>query len=504
LGLHLLRRPEGRLGMIVSNALETVLYAGVLRRHLAATATVREVHFFEPRVKLFDDAVVRNTILVAEAAPAAAGSGTLREWHSGAPPLAVRRQRLPQTVYGAEVFRPALPTLRVPLDVPSHALKHICYISVGMVLNADERLAKGQFKLDDLLADRPDATHPRPYVGSEDLRLLNATIEDFPFAAMRIRYLEYDTARVPALIRRRTFSELYDRDKLMAGEFGSVVHDDSSLDPLGFLTCNHSIFLFLPWHSLAGVRNRALQDREREIGRLRADMELLSRLYPISFLAGLLNSTAWARLMDGCAATSIAGRAQPNDYADQPIPVPDPTLAAAVGKAATAARVEGRALATLLAAGWQRHAQGWRSPPAIAASIQQAAFGIARARWGLTIERPTVRCGTLRREGEAFLSGQRVAARLPPGADAAAADFLLRVLNAQGALTLQVVGAGVLPIPLRPKDAAAAERALLAAERAALAREQVILDYRAEIDALISPLFEPVPHPPIELVTSLA
>ena len=501
LGLHLLRRPEGRLGMIVSNALETVLYAGALRRRLATAATVREVHFFEPRVKLFDDAAVRNTILVAEAAPPDENSDTLREWHGDAPPSAVRRQRLSQAKYNADVFRPALPSLRVPADVPSHAVKHICYVSVGMVLNAHERLARGQFKLDDLLADRPDTTHPRPYVGSEDLRLLNSTIEDFPFAAMRVRYLEYGTARVPALIRRPTFPELYDRDKLMVGEFGSVIHDNGFLDPLGFLTCNHSVFLFLPWHSLVGVRNRALQDREGEIGRLRSDMESSSRLYPLPFLSGLFNSSAWAKLMEGRAATSIMGRAQPNDYADQHVPVPDPAVASAVGKAATAAREEGRALAALLAAGWQRHAQGWRSPPTVAEDVQQAAFGIARTRWGLTIERPTVRCGTLRRQGDAFLSGQRVAARLPSGTDNAAAEFLLRVLNAQGALTLQVVEASTLPIPLRPQEAAAAEHALQAAERAALAREQAIFSYRTEIDSLVDPLFEHMPHPLIELLT---
>jgi type I restriction enzyme M protein len=73
LGLHLLRRPEGKLGMIVSNALETVLYAGGLRRYLATAATIQEVHFFEPGVKLFTDAVVRNSILIVESAPPPGG-----------------------------------------------------------------------------------------------------------------------------------------------------------------------------------------------------------------------------------------------------------------------------------------------------------------------------------------------------------------------------------------------------------------------------------------------
>ena len=257
----------------------------------------------------------------------------------------------------------------------------------------------------------------------------------------------------------------------------------------------------MQWRSLSGVRNRALADREHEVQRPRTILEATSDLYDLPFLAGLFNSSSWSKIIAGRTTETIAGGTQPNDYADQPIPVPDPAIASAVGEAATAARAEGRALAALLAAGWQRHAQGWRSPPTVAAGIQQAAFGIARTRWALTIERPTVRCGTLHRQDGAFISGQRVAARLPSGTDNAAAEFLLRVLNAQGALTLQAVEASTLPIPLCPQDAAAAEHALQAAERAALAREQVILSYRTEIDSLVDPLFERMPHPPIELIT---
>ena len=67
LGLHLLRQPGGRLGMIVSNAVETVSYAGRLWDYLATGNAVREVHFFDRGVKLFEDAAVRNTIVIAEA-----------------------------------------------------------------------------------------------------------------------------------------------------------------------------------------------------------------------------------------------------------------------------------------------------------------------------------------------------------------------------------------------------------------------------------------------------
>ena len=273
-------------------------------------------------------------------------------------------------------------------------------------------------------------------------------------------------------------------------------------------TVEVDVFVVIAVEKVADVEGAAQADQmtdqirmpERDVRRMRSEMELLSWQYPLPFLAGLFNSSAWAALMAGRAATSIAGRAQPNDYADQPIPVPDPILASEVGIAATSARLEGMALSKLLAEGWQRHAQGWRSPPAIAAGVQQALFGIARTRWGLTIERPTARCGTLRRDGMNLLSGQRVAARLELGTNELAADFLLRLLTAQGTHTLQSVEAGSLSVPLRPQDAAAAELALLTSEQAALDRERRILDLRAGIDQLITPLFEVMPHPPVESV----
>jgi hypothetical protein len=73
----------------------------------------------------------------------------------------------------------------------------------------------------------------------------------------------------------------------------------------------------------------------------------------------------------------------------------------------------------------------------------------------------------------------------------------------QRASTLQAVEAGNLFIPLRPQDATEAERKLVVAEQAALAREQVILDYRTEINALVTPLFEAVPNPAIHSLAPL-
>lgn len=58
-----------------------------------------------------------------------------------------------------------------------------------MVLNADEKIAKGLFKKDDLLSNQPDATHCKNYLNGE-----NITRE---FSVDIIKYLEWGTSRVP-------------------------------------------------------------------------------------------------------------------------------------------------------------------------------------------------------------------------------------------------------------------------------------------------------------------
>ena len=45
-----------------------------------------------------------------------------------------------------------------------HVLGDYCYISVGMVLNADEKTAKGEFKKEDLISLTQDDTHCRKYI----------------------------------------------------------------------------------------------------------------------------------------------------------------------------------------------------------------------------------------------------------------------------------------------------------------------------------------------------
>src|SRR5690606_27981639 len=50
-----------------------------------------------------------------------------------------------------------------------HVLGDFCYLSVGMVLNADEKKAKGEFTKDDLINETFTEIHCRKYIEAKDI-----------------------------------------------------------------------------------------------------------------------------------------------------------------------------------------------------------------------------------------------------------------------------------------------------------------------------------------------
>ena len=94
--------------------------------------------------------------------------------------------------------------------IPTITLDHICYVSVGMVVHADEKRAEGEFGLKDLVSDEKDEFHPKPFVEGKYLdRWVPATL----------KWLEWGTERAPALFRRKTFPELYEVNEKLIFNF---------------------------------------------------------------------------------------------------------------------------------------------------------------------------------------------------------------------------------------------------------------------------------------------
>jgi hypothetical protein len=197
-------------------------------------------------------------------------------------------------------------------------LSDICYISVGMVANANEKLAKGLFKLKDLLSDRQDQEHPKPFVEGKNLDR---------WILIQDKYIEWGTDRSPALLRRPTFIELYEQEtKLMLPMVGEI---RAALDT-NRLYCNHGIFVGLLWYYLKGVKNKSIkkfaryghENPKRPDLPIREDLEKLSLNFSNLYVLGILNSKVAQHFLKANRRNNI--QLYPDDW--KKLPIPDITL----------------------------------------------------------------------------------------------------------------------------------------------------------------------------------
>ena len=203
-----------------------------------------------------------------------------------------------------------------PFSIPTLTLEEICYISVGMVVHSDEKRAKGEFELRDLVSDREDKLHPKPFVEGKHLaRWLPGTN----------KWLEWGTKRAPDLFRRPTFPEMYNVDEKILvqrspGPDPKCCYDDSRLH------FTESSVGFILWRSLPGVRNRSIKKQTRyrdetprrlDLPR-REDLEEVSRRFDVKFLLGVMNSAVAHHFLRANRRSNI--HLYPDDWKKLPIP----------------------------------------------------------------------------------------------------------------------------------------------------------------------------------------
>ncbi|MCL0034870.1 Eco57I restriction-modification methylase domain-containing protein [Dehalococcoidia bacterium] len=184
----------------------------------------------------------------------------------------------------------------------------ICYVSVGMVLNADENLAKGEFSKSDLISDREDKIHSRKYL--EAKWISKYTIE-------KLKYLEWNTKRVPKKIRRPTFPELYIPPKIMKGRMTGAIYDDTGL------LCNDSMIVSVLWKDLKKVNNRSIEGsikkdfKLKRIYSFRVQLEENSRQFDLKYLLAILNSKLAYKFLDSVRRSKLGF--YPDDLKKLPI-----------------------------------------------------------------------------------------------------------------------------------------------------------------------------------------
>lgn len=188
-------------------------------------------------------------------------------------------------------------------------LGDLCYISTGMVLNADEQTARGQFKKDDLISLSQDSLHCRKYVEAKDIE---------PYKVKRYRWLEWNTTRCPDSLRRPTFRELYECEKLMVNRLGRM---QVYLDQDERLLHSDSIYAVVLWHSLSGVDNKSITASIKRYCRLsREEMEAISMRVNPKYLLAILNSSMGNILLEEQRGGDY--HIYPEHLRQIPIPIP--------------------------------------------------------------------------------------------------------------------------------------------------------------------------------------
>ena len=305
-----LLRDGGASSLIVSDAFGHAKYALKAREWFLRNALVERVDFFS-RIKIFDAAVHNLSYLFRKAD--GSGNEPLRRLHEPAFGEITALSTAEQGDLDERAFFPE--DLYRPPTAPTVRLADLCYISKGMVVHAHERHAPGAFALEDVVSDRKDERHPKPFVEGKHLdRWLPA----------RNRWLEWGTERAPAFFSRKTFPELYDVEEKI------VVQRSPGPDPKacydnGQLHFDASSVGFILWKSLEGTRNRSIRkaaryadEKRRDDLPRREDLERNSRRFSLKYLLGVINSASAQDFLRARRRSNI--HLYPDDWKELPIP----------------------------------------------------------------------------------------------------------------------------------------------------------------------------------------
>ena len=274
LGIRYLNGEKGIFSMIVPYPLTNQLYGQELRKQL-----VNEFSLFElvdlNGTKIFENATVSNCIVFAKRDTPKGStwishiSETLSISKTFEQLYDVLEQDQEKRVWNLN--REKHETMR---HSDMYVLGDYCFISKGMCLFSED----GEFNKSDLLSDVKDTIHCREYVEGKNIG---------KYSVKKIRYVEYNTYRSPALLSRPTFPELYSTPKIIFNILGKMAgtYDDTGL------MHNNSLNACVLWKNLHTVDNKSIQSSIKRYSRYsRDELEKISETVNIKYLLGVMNS----------------------------------------------------------------------------------------------------------------------------------------------------------------------------------------------------------------------
>ena len=271
-------RSNGLCAMIVPFPLTNQVYEKVLRKMMVEEYRLIELADLNG-TKVFDNATVSNCIPFVQAA-----QPTGKTWISKIDvDFSIHRvfeQTSADLVQDEEhyVWNTTQEKRITNRHSGMHVLGDFCYVSYGLRPNSDEKIAKGEFKKENLISEIVDGMPRRAYIEAKDIA---------KYSIFRVRYLEYGTERSPSKLTRPTFTELYEHPKLMFNVLGDLT---GTIDNHR-LVHNHSLIACVAWNNLNGVENKSISSSIKKFSTMsRVEMEKLSITADLRYLLGVMNS----------------------------------------------------------------------------------------------------------------------------------------------------------------------------------------------------------------------
>lgn len=315
---HLLK-PGGVMAQIVSDGYCHAKYAQKSQNWFLENARIVRLDFVGS-LKLFD-AGVRNIIFFVEKADG-------RRWRPERRLHLERPDRQPEEPMIGNVR--LLPTDEqknltnrtfFPDDAAAKSfsaatvsLGEICYLNEGMHINADEKIARGAFKLKDLLQPNQDRLHTKRFVEGKNVRRWTPDSHS---------WLEWGTERAPGHFRRPTFPELYEqKEKILAVKVGEI---RAAYDDQRFYS-NEGVYLVIKWTDLHGVKNKSIKkfakykDEKPPLDDLpnREILEEISLRFELKYLLAVMGSATAREYLKANRRSNVQLYA--DDWKQLPIP----------------------------------------------------------------------------------------------------------------------------------------------------------------------------------------
>lgn len=278
LGISKLCKENAICAMIIPYPFTNQLYAKVLRDMITTSFNLYELADLQG-IKVFDSAVVTNCIIFVSKQKFK-NKITISNANENLKIQATLEKTYDELIQDQKtlVFNTTAQNRITNKHQNLNTLGDFCYISIGMVLNADEKTAKGEFKKDDLISNVKDKIHCKEYIEAKDIE---------KYTIKRIRYLEYNTPRSPSKLRRPTFPQLYENEKILINKIGNIkaIFDKNNI------FCDQTNRICILWKDLKGVENNSISGSIKKFSRFsRKEMEKLSLNMNLKYILGILNS----------------------------------------------------------------------------------------------------------------------------------------------------------------------------------------------------------------------